>query len=257
MAPRKVAAVKPAPKPLKGCVIALSGSFPGHSQADIEQDFIQELGATLAKTVTKATTHLVTSEADYKKGTSKVKQALEHDILLVKFDWLETCLLNNSRIDEEDFAVDPSLAKSVTTAAGNAKTNGKTKAKTTSATKRGANSDDEDDTTAPPPKKAAAPKAKVTASKAPPASKASSSSQADLKEEIDSKMKAEVSENNITKSKDLLVQLDEGCPFQNHRVYIDDDGLIYDASLNQTNSGNNNNKFYRIQVSKIFTLFKL
>ena len=28
----------------------------------------------------------------------------------------------------------------------------------------------------------------------------------------------------------------------NVKVYIDDDGIIYDASLNQTNIGGNNNK---------------
>ncbi|KAK9418123.1 putative Poly polymerase catalytic domain-containing protein [Seiridium unicorne] len=33
-----------------------------------------------------------------------------------------------------------------------------------------------------------------------------------------------------------------------YEVYIDDDGIIYDASLNQTNAGHNNNKFYRIQL---------
>ena len=32
------------------------------------------------------------------------------------------------------------------------------------------------------------------------------------------------------------------------RVYVDPEGIVYDASLNQTNAGNNNNKFYRIQV---------
>ena len=31
-------------------------------------------------------------------------------------------------------------------------------------------------------------------------------------------------------------------------MFIADDGTIYDASLNQTNAGNNNNKFYRVQV---------
>lgn len=31
-------------------------------------------------------------------------------------------------------------------------------------------------------------------------------------------------------------------------MYIDDDSVIYDASLNQTNAGKNNNKFYRVQV---------
>ena len=31
------------------------------------------------------------------------------------------------------------------------------------------------------------------------------------------------------------------------KVYIDDDGIIYDASLNQTNIGGNNNKVDRFQ----------
>lgn len=53
---------------------------------------------------------------------------------------------------------------------------------------------------------------------------------------------------NIAKSKDIVVQLDEICPLTQYRVYIDDSNLIYDASLNQTNSGANNNKFYRIQL---------
>lgn len=31
-------------------------------------------------------------------------------------------------------------------------------------------------------------------------------------------------------------------------MYIGEDGMIYDAALNQTNAGENNNKFYRVQV---------
>lgn len=42
--------------------------------------------------------------------------------------------------------------------------------------------------------------------------------------------------------------LDEGAP-ANFNVYIDADLTIWDASLNQTNASNNNNKFYRLQVS--------
>lgn len=41
--------------------------------------------------------------------------------------------------------------------------------------------------------------------------------------------------------------LDEGAP-ANYNVYIDSDLTIWDASLNQTNASNNNNKFYRLQV---------
>jgi poly [ADP-ribose] polymerase 2/3/4 len=33
-----------------------------------------------------------------------------------------------------------------------------------------------------------------------------------------------------------------------YKVHIDEDGIIYDVSLNQSNAGNNNNKFYRIQL---------
>jgi poly [ADP-ribose] polymerase 2/3/4 len=44
------------------------------------------------------------------------------------------------------------------------------------------------------------------------------------------------------------IPLDEGCPLFDYEVYVDPQGVIFDASLNQTNSTNNNNKFYRIQL---------
>lgn len=52
-------------------------------------------------------------------------------------------------------------------------------------------------------------------------------------------------------SKDLHIPLDEGLSLDNAKapaVYIDDDGTIYDASLNQSNVSNNNNKFYHVQL---------
>lgn len=43
-------------------------------------------------------------------------------------------------------------------------------------------------------------------------------------------------------NKKLQIPIDEGCPLASHRVFIDpSDGVIYDASLNQTNASNNNN----------------
>lgn len=45
-------------------------------------------------------------------------------------------------------------------------------------------------------------------------------------------------------SHDIDVPIDEGFK-QAAKVYIDDDGIIFDASLNQTNIGGNNNKVYR------------
>lgn len=49
-------------------------------------------------------------------------------------------------------------------------------------------------------------------------------------------------------SHDINVPIDEGFKQGDAKVYIDDDGIIFDASLNQTNIGGNNNKFYRLQL---------
>lgn len=49
----------------------------------------------------------------------------------------------------------------------------------------------------------------------------------------------------------LDIPIDDGVSSAWH-VYVDPDtGIIYDASLNQTNASNNNNKFYRVQVGCI------
>ncbi|OAA55504.1 Poly(ADP-ribose) polymerase, catalytic domain protein [Niveomyces insectorum RCEF 264] len=61
------------------------------------------------------------------------------------------------------------------------------------------------------------------------------------------KMKDESAAGKIA-SATLKIPVDECCPFSNAIVYIDTDEVVWDASLNQTNSGNNNNKFYRIQI---------
>lgn len=51
------------------------------------------------------------------------------------------------------------------------------------------------------------------------------------------------------KKKAIVIPLDQTCPLLSYQVYVDEDGLAFDASLNQTNASNNNNKFYRVQVS--------
>lgn len=59
---------------------------------------------------------------------------------------------------------------------------------------------------------------------------------------------AKVGDGQNAKSKQIAISVDEYCPLSSYQVYIDDDGTIWDASLNQTNSGANNNKFYKVQV---------
>ncbi|KAF1943928.1 PARP-domain-containing protein [Clathrospora elynae] len=60
---------------------------------------------------------------------------------------------------------------------------------------------------------------------------------------------AKVGDGQNAKSKQISISIDEYCPLGSYRVYIDDDdGTIYDASLNQTNASANNNKFYKAQL---------
>jgi poly [ADP-ribose] polymerase len=58
-----------------------------------------------------------------------------------------------------------------------------------------------------------------------------------------------MADGQYAKSDKLIIPVDETCPLSSWRVFIDDDGIIYDASLNQTNSGKNNNKFYKRMLS--------
>lgn len=49
---------------------------------------------------------------------------------------------------------------------------------------------------------------------------------------------------------EIKVPLDENIDdsLTSYEVYIDEDGIIHDASLNQTHASHNNNKFYRVQL---------
>lgn len=61
---------------------------------------------------------------------------------------------------------------------------------------------------------------------------------------------SKVADSQYAKQDNLLIPVDEACTLTGCRVYVDQStGIIYDATLNQTNAGNNNNKFYRLQVS--------
>ncbi|KAL8765062.1 MAG: hypothetical protein Q9194_006698 [Teloschistes cf. exilis] len=63
------------------------------------------------------------------------------------------------------------------------------------------------------------------------------------------KVKQPKHEGQKAVSHDIDVPIDEGYKgAMNVKVYIDDEGIIHDASLNQTNISGNNNKFYRIQL---------
>jgi poly [ADP-ribose] polymerase len=80
----------------------------------------------------------------------------------------------------------------------------------------------------------------------PPKKKAKGKAKADANDE------PKFLEAQIAKKGTSQVPLDEGCHLSGYHVFIDDDGLIWDASLNQTNASGNNNKFcMRIKVLRL------
>lgn len=57
-----------------------------------------------------------------------------------------------------------------------------------------------------------------------------------------------IGKGQIAKDWAVQIPIDEGCPLTGYGVHVGDDSIIWDASLNQTNTGKNANKFYRLQV---------
>ncbi|KAI1754104.1 poly polymerase catalytic domain-containing protein [Xylaria castorea] len=219
MPPRKRKAAVPATPPFAGFSIAISGSIPNRTQASIETEFIAPLGGVLAKSVSASTTHLVTTETDYQKPSAKVKSAQANDIPIVPFQWLEDCFSQNTRLDEATYGL---ASQSQAQVSGSAQSNGSRKRAASQVAQNG-NGDSQ-----------------------PPQPKKKGKAENDESKEREPK----IAEGQIAKSSDVRIPIDEGAQREliNYEVYIDDSGIIYDASLNQTNAGRNNNKFYRVQL---------
>lgn len=101
---------------LSGCCCAVSGTFPGQSQASVFA-YAQELGATTSKTISAHVTHLITSQKDCDKPSTKVNQANDLGISLVSLDWIVESELCGTKQPEKDFALTAADYKAVPAAA--------------------------------------------------------------------------------------------------------------------------------------------
>lgn len=212
--PRKRSKTATQPLPLIGCHIALSGTFTGTSHAAI-QGQITSLGGSLTKSITDDTTHLVTTQRDFDKSSTKVNAAQEHNLHIVSLGWIENCLSTASKVAEKAYLFTSPPADVPSQSNG-------------------------------PPKRNASPdnSANENVRSRPKKQKTVSGSKTEVKSN-------QVADGPVVKSSNVKIPLDEGCPLTAYEVYIDENGIIYDASLNQANATANNNKFYRIQVLAI------
>ncbi|KAF8857253.1 PARP-domain-containing protein [Acephala macrosclerotiorum] len=232
MPPKK--ATKAKASPLQGCKIALSGTFPGYTQPVLEQQFIKALGATLSATVSKLTTQLVAAESDFAKPSAKVEQAKSHDIPIVQLSWLQDCLAQGTKLSEDDYRFGASALAPASTNTNLAPR------------KRPVIADDDSEEE----RSQSKPIKKAKGSQVASQSTSTNGTNSGSKPTTLSKIKTDVvsGPTNIAKSPIVNIPIDETCPLTHYAVFIDDEGTIYDANLNQTNASNNNNKFYRVQL---------
>jgi poly [ADP-ribose] polymerase len=214
---RKAAQKKAQASPLDNYSIATSGRFPGTTQGAVQQR-ITALGGTVASKITSDTNILIATDKDFEVKSTKVAAAIANDVPVVSIDWLQETETSGNKADEKQYSLSSSSASPVAPAAAPAAVNGKKRAATSSA------------------------------SPAPSQDASQSKKRKTLKEKAKND-KVKVGDGQNAKSKKINVPVDEYCPSPNYEVYIDDDGLIWDASLNQTNASANNNKFYKVQVS--------
>lgn len=226
---KKAAASVPPAKtaPLDGCVIAFSGRFTGYKQSDLESK-VASLGGQPAKSVVASTTHVVTTQADYDNMCTKVWQAKDRGgIFILNLDWLLESEESNTKQAEAQYLFDAS--QNGTSNGNNAVVPSSTQPTSTQPAPVQSNSSKKRQASATP-----EPKTKPKKTK--------------LDEVAQNGKAAAIGKEQIAKSWDVQVPVDEGCYLSGYGVHVDEDSVIWDASLNQTNAGQNNNKFYRIQV---------
>ncbi|MCJ1433535.1 hypothetical protein MMC27_002898 [Xylographa pallens] len=232
---------------LQGCVIALSGTFPGRTHSELGKA-IKEMGGGHAGRVGSGVTHLVVLEKEGWGEGAKVKQAAEYpDIKLVNLDWLLESIETQSKVDEHSYLMTKSdftgtkshspMTKSDSTVTKSGSTVQKSNSTVTKSDSAAAKSDI---TTTTKNKDNGKKRTRDERIKEEHADEAETAALPAAKKQKDSQK---------AKSKSLNIPVDEGCSLAGtHRVYVDKSGTIFDASLNQTNAGNNANKFYRVQL---------
>ncbi|KAL6240017.1 hypothetical protein BDW75DRAFT_196742 [Aspergillus navahoensis] len=200
------------PTSFKKLVIAVSGTFPGYKQGDLRA-IVERHGATFASSVSTNCTHLVATQKEVDKNGSKYRHACDlQNCEIVTLDWLLDSDRAKKPVSEAQYRFGaPSSSQNSQTDSVPVKTERKRSVK--------AVQDVDEDVSNKKPKQMAEDAQMITAEKA-------------------AKVKVGVDERYYPNEP----------TWQDPTVFIDDSGLIWDATLNQTVSAANNNKFYRIQL---------
>lgn len=262
---------------LHNLVISVSGFHRGYSQA-VVSELVKDNGGEFTPDVqANKTTHLVTTESEISKKSAKVKAAIGAGAHLVSLAWLLESIDKGAKEDESKFSLQtndkavvaannaprrstrraasnlsaldvqeetPAVKKQKLedgTAGGNKRAKKvaepESKPEESKEDKNNEQADGKEDES---PKTAPAAKSKSKAKKGGKASKADAVKHEDTSED------KPVMKTIIKKGR---APVDELCPLKgSYHVYTDKNDVAWDATLNQTNIGDNNNKFYYIQL---------
>ena len=236
--PRIKAPPQPAVPSLKGVTISLASYSPSahpelgnKSVAQLKTDITNCGGYYTTKP--NECTHLIASQAQFDKEIDRIKQAQKNsNILIVAYDWLADSLASSAPIDVDSYTFDEdSNSPTANGLTVNASPPLQTVAPAKKSSKRTRQQDDDDEDDLQPPKKS-------KKSDPPRPSAPSPAPTSNLKSSI--KVPVDLQVPNAAA----------------YTVYIDDAGVIYDATLNKSDSNKNNNKFYRIQLLRANDTFK-
>ncbi|KAI9652272.1 MAG: hypothetical protein M1829_001802 [Trizodia sp. TS-e1964] len=235
------------PKLFDDCTIALSGTFEGHKQAQIIK-CIKDNGGNYSAKVEPTTTHLIPSQNDFDKQSTKYKQAITNPkIKIFKIDWIVDSLVGKKKLPLRPY-IYPASSSPTATQPSTPPPEVKASLKTDQ------DSEDQGKATKLSSKRemSRGKKRARAESEKPDGSRAESDEPPNKKSHIAKKEAsppASVVSLKAGPYKPQNIQVDDFCPLNgSHKVYIDPTGRIYDASLNQTDVKNNHNKFYRIQL---------
>ncbi|KAL5043795.1 hypothetical protein BDW71DRAFT_187388 [Aspergillus fruticulosus] len=200
------------PTSFKNLVIAVSGTFPGYKQADLRA-IVERYGATFTSSVSTDCTHLIATQKEVDKNGTKYKHACDlQNCEVVTLGWLLDSDKAKKPVSEAPYRFGaPNSSQTSQTNSVPVKTEKKRSAKTVQ--------DADEDVSNKKPRQMAEDAQMITAEKA-------------------AKVKVGVDERYYPNEP----------TWQDPIVFVDDSGLIWDATLNQTVSAANNNKFYRIQL---------
>lgn len=90
-------------QPLNGCTVAFCGNFHGRTQAALLSDAAR-LGANTSKTLAKNVTHLVATQNEVVKLSSKVQQAQAQATSIVSIDWMDDSEDAGAKQPESNYA---------------------------------------------------------------------------------------------------------------------------------------------------------